>query len=301
MPTRVLLLLFLTAVSWRSAGGWWGDGHEIVTRAAIRALPEELPAFLKEGEELVASTVYDPDLAKNRSLPNLRDREHPEHFLDIELLSGRPLPATRYEFVRLCREVGVSPSKVGFLPYAVAEWTEQLTLALAEHRRWPGLKAPESKALVYAGLLAHYAQDLFQPLHLTIHFDGYAPADGDSSGGGGSKLHAGIHEKVDSLIERVAPDPDALAAACRPQRFGDLMAAVRARFEENHAKVGRVYELADGFEPPSEPAARFGWQQAVGAAEFTASLYLTAWRDSEEVRLPGWLDRPEPGNPPGGR
>ena len=300
MPARVLLLLFLVAVSWRSVGGWWGDGHEIVTRAAVRALPEEVPAFLKEGEELVASSVYDPDLAKNRSLPNLRDREHPEHFLDIELLSGRPLPATRYEFARLCREVGVSPSEVGFLPYAAAEWTEQLTLALAEHRRWPGLKEPESKALVYAGFLAHYAQDLFQPLHLTVHFDGYAPPEGDSPGDG-SKLHAGIHEKVDSLIERLSLDPDSLAAACRPQPFADLMAAVRARFAENHAKVGRVYELADAFEPFSEPAAQFGWQQAVGAAEFTASLYLTAWRNSGEVRLPGWLDRPGSGNARSGR
>ena len=292
MPTRVLLLLLLVAVSVRTAGGWWGDGHEIVTRAAIRALPEEMPGFLKGGEELVASSVYDPDLAKNRSLPNLRDREHPEHFLDIELLSGRPLPATRYEFVRLCREAGVAPSKVGFLPYAVAEWTEQMTLALAEHRRWPALEAPRSKALVYAGLLAHYAQDLFQPLHLTIHFDGLEPTEEDSPGD--AKIHAGIHEKVDSLIERLVLDPDVLAAACRPQPFGDLMAAVLARLAENHAKVGRVYELADGFEPPSEQAAQFGWQQAVGAAQFTASLFLTAWRNSEEVPLPGWLDRPEP-------
>ena len=295
----MLLLLLLIAVSGRSASGWWGDGHETITRAAIRALPEEVPAFLKEGEELVASTVYDPDLARNRSLPNLRDREHPEHFLDIELLSGRPLPATRYEFVRLCREAGVAPSKVGFLPYAVAEWTEQLTLALAEHRRWPALEAPRSKTLVYAGLLAHYAQDLFQPLHLTIHFDGLEPTEEDSPGD--AKIHAGIHEKVDSLIERLAPDPDVLAAACRPQPFGDLMAAVLARFAENHAKVGRVYELADGFDPPLEQAAQFGWQQALGAAQFTASLYLTAWRNSEEVRLPGWLDRPEAVDGRGGR
>ena len=300
MPFRLPLYFLLIAVSARSAGGWWGDGHETITRAAIRALPEDAPEFLKEGEELVASTVYDPDLARNRSLANLRDREHPEHFLDIELLDGRPLPGTRYEFARLCREVGVSPSKVGFLPYAVAEWTEQLTLALAEHRRWPGLEAPKSKALVYAGLLAHYAQDLFQPLHLTIHFDGLAPTKGNSSGDG-SKLHSGIHEKVDSLIDRLAPDPDALAADCRPQPFDDLMAAVRSRFAENHAKVGRVYELADGFEPLSGPAARFGRQQAVAAAQFTASLYLTAWRVSEEVRLPGWLDRPEPVDGLGGR
>ena len=74
MPFQVLFLILLIAVSGRNAYGWWGDGHEIVTRAAIRALPEEVPAFLKEGEELVASSVYDPDLAKNRSLPNLRDR-----------------------------------------------------------------------------------------------------------------------------------------------------------------------------------------------------------------------------------
>ena len=279
---RVALLGCLVATP---AWGWWGDGHAILTRGAVQALPEEMPRFFRAGAAVVANCVYDPDVFKNRDVPHLKSAEHPEHYYDHELLEGRALPPTRHEFLELCAEVGREADRVGLLPYAVVEWTERLALALAEHRRWPANRHIQSKCLVYAGHLAHYAQDLCQPLHLTIHFDGRAREDGSSP-------HSGIHEKVDALVERQGWSPTDLARPMEVDAADELWPLVRAELERSRALVDRIYGLEEELADPGSAAARsFGDERARASVRFTAALFLTAWKLSEQIELPGWLKR----------
>ena len=148
------------------ANSWHDDEHVAVTSAAKALLPKDMPGFFVEGAPgLAAHCSLDPDVFKRRSTPQLRNAERPEHYLDYELIDKATLPKTRYEFIALCAKKGIDPSKVGLVPYAVIEWTQQLSLAFAEHRRWPDDPHIQAKCLVYAGLLSHYAADLCQPLH----------------------------------------------------------------------------------------------------------------------------------------
>ncbi len=62
----------------------------------------------------------------------------------------------------------------------MTEWTFRLTITLAEYRRWPDNPAIRAKCLVYAGILAHCAEDVRTPLHATIHRDGTANENGNS-------------------------------------------------------------------------------------------------------------------------
>ena len=78
--------------------------------------------------------------------------------------------------------------------YAVAEWTEKLALAFAQHRRWPENTLVQAECLLTAASLAHYAQDLCQPLHTSVHFDGRALE-------GGKSPRSGIHEKKSSSMK----------------------------------------------------------------------------------------------------
>jgi hypothetical protein len=96
---------------------WWGNGHAILTRAAVAALPADMPEFFRQGGETAAHMVYDPDLFKNRATPHLNNGEHGEHFFDLELLEGRAWPDTRYEFLAQCAQQDLDPAKVGTLPY----------------------------------------------------------------------------------------------------------------------------------------------------------------------------------------
>lgn len=279
----ILFSIFLTTPAW----AWWGGGHDILTQAAVKALPEEMPEFFRFAEKMVAHCVYDPDISKERGTPHARQAEYGEHYVDIELFGEHPIPEGREAHIKLCAELGLAPRTVGTLPYALAEWTERLAVAFAEYRKWPDNPMIQNKCFLYAGFLSHYAQDMCQPLHLTIHFDGIVQEDG-------SKLHRGIHEKVDSAVEILKLDPTALAKAQQVEAVGDLMPAIIKQIKAGHGLVDSVYALAEDYQDlknPSPALVDFTNDRAREAVRWTASLYLTAWKLSADIKLPGWLDR----------
>lgn len=282
-----VLVLFFIAIT--PCWAWWGGGHDILTQASIKAVPNDLPEFFRTtlAEQMIAHITYDPDISKNRDMPNARAAEYGEHYFDLELIKDNPVPADRNAFIKLCAEMELEPMKVGFLPYAVAEWTERLAIAFAEYRKWPDKPIIQYKCYVYAGFLAHYAQDLCQPLHLTVHFDGIVQKDG-------TKLHQGIHEKVDASIEKLILNPSELANDQEIKTVGDLMPAIVKQLKDGHSLVDRVYNLVDEYkklDQPSQDLMDFTNERSREAVRWTASLYLTAWKISENIRLPGWLER----------
>lgn len=278
--TFVLLLSLPTSLM-----AWWCDGHTVLTKASFAALPESMPAFFRAGATEAGHYVCDPDLFKNNRIPGLSAAELPEHNFDIELLDGHAVPSQRLQFHALCDSLGITPSKVGYAPYAIAEWTERLTVAFAEYRRWPANEPIKAKCLVYSGILAHYAQDMCQPLHVTVHYDGRADADGKVP-------HTGIHEGVDSLIERLGLSDTAIAANVSPTSFDDIRAAIHEELQRSHALVDVIYDNEQQLRAVSaDPAKSFATERSEAAAQFTASLLLSAWELSESVELPGWLRR----------
>ena len=292
MKKFLLVLSTILLLVGNTCRGWWSGGHGILTRAAVKASPDEMPQFFRSGGKMIAHCVFDPDVSKNRGTPAVANSEHSEHYIDLELLQGRSLPKNRYEFIQQCTEIGIRPEKVGFVPYAVAEWTERLAIAFAEHRKWPNNVFIQNKCLVYAGFLAHYAQDMCQPLHLTIDYNGRRQPDG-------TVLHKGIHEKIDSLIEYLEMKPVDLAEAQEITPLDDLMGDISKSVERGHVLVDRVYDLADSLPntfdkkwTPVPEVIEFARSRAREAVRQTASLYLTAWRISKTVELPSWLDRP---------
>ncbi|MEE2657098.1 MAG: hypothetical protein VX733_01260 [Candidatus Latescibacterota bacterium] len=278
------ICVILTSVAVGPVQAFWGDSHSILTRAAVQALPEDVPAFFRDGIETVVHVSFDADIIKNSQLAHVTSAENPEHYLNPERLQGRALPATRYEFIALCRELDVAPERVGLLPYAILEATEILVVALAEYRKFPEVEAIQMKCLIRAGMLAHYAQDLAHPLHVTKDYNGRKMSDGTVVG-------EGIHESVDSMVERIEMDPSLLATSASVIAYDDLFAAVMGQLEDSFARVNRVYELTHDLDPLTESGQAFATERADRAASFTASLFLTAWRMSEGVRLPGWLRR----------
>ncbi len=267
------------------AQAWWGDGHGILTEGAVLALPEDVPAFFRQGGNMASHVVFDPDLFKNRRAPALSHAEHGEHYFDLEFLGGRAIPTKRFDFIALCQELDLNPTKVGLAPYAIAEWTERLAVAFAEHRKWPENEAIQQKCLVYAGILAHYAQDICQPLHATRYFDGKEQEDGTVIG-------KGIHEQVDSSVERLGFIPQNLAAGQEVASFDSLMESIVDQIEQSNRLVEEVYALLDQWDEEEDAQMHtFVEARARTAVRFTASLYLTAWHQSAEIRLPGWLHR----------
>ena len=287
--TAVCLLSMLLSLS--PAWAWDSYGHQRMAEEAVLSLPEEVPGFFRWGAATVGHTAIDPDVMKSRDTPQLGHQEYPEHFLDFELMDGTTIPDLRYDFVAQMIGLGRKPNQVGFVPYAVTEGTQRLSLAFAEHRCWPENPHVRGKALIYAGLLAHYAEDMIQPLHTSVHYDGRANEAGESP-------RSGIHRRVDSLFEQpgfVAGEEPVVADV-----FEELWPAVKTEFAASHAQVDRVYELEAALAALydagtwSPELSQFAVERYHRTVEFLASLYLTAWRGSAQIDLSSWLERRGP-------
>jgi hypothetical protein len=248
----------------------------------------QLPAFFTANADAIAHVSLDSDAFTRPIAPEeLHEAEASEHYFDLELLGGQPIPPTRYAFIDFCATRGLKPNEVGLLPYAIQEWTQRLTVALAEHRKWPDDPAIQAKCLVYAGLLAHYAADGCQPLHLTIHWGGRALADGSSP-------RSGIHNRLDALPAKLGLSPKELAEGLAAQPFSELFPAILAEIDRSRRWIDRVYELEAQLPPMDSDqvltaeVAELAQDRMRAAAVFVASLYLTAWQDSRRIELPSW-------------
>ena len=268
---------------------WWPNGHAILSKASVYSLlGSDIPEFFQNGEATIAHCSVDPDVFKSGPI-QLRSTERPEHYCDYELLQGNELPETRYEYIQLCHQLNVKPEKAGFLIYTVAEWTERLAVAFTEHRRYPKNPHIQQKCLVYAGILSHYAQDMSQPLHLTIHYNGRVDENGSVIS------NKGIHYKVDAIIGNLDLAPKQLATNLEIQPFANLMPSIITMSHARHKEVDRVYQLADQFpsenekHPSLEPeVTNFVHHLSKLATQFTAQLYVTAWEASEKLEFPEW-------------
>jgi hypothetical protein len=287
----------LLALAPLPAGAWHGDGHAVLTDAAITAAGPNIPPFFAAQRDVIVHCSQDPDMFRAIPYPEIRAQEGPEHYMDVEMLKNAEMPTTRPEYATFCRETGVNPYTCGFLPYAIIEWTERLILAFAEYRLTPDDPAVPLKTAVYAGILAHYAADLEQPLHTTIHFDG-------RSGDGATSPRTGIHSSVDALAGKLDMPPDfATGYVCRA--FTNFQAAVFSGLRLSHRHVETVYRLEPHIPKPSESTIAdeelraFIAERMRSASSFVADLFVTAWQKSEEVRLPPWRSPPVKHRAPG--
>ncbi len=267
----------------------------MITRSAISALGPEVPLDRGRLEIAVEGSVF-PDLTRPTSLPQLRDVENPQHFINVELLNGRPLPPTRSGYVRLISNLADSPGfpwgnewtlgSIGVLPYALVEATQRLASVFRQLRVDPDDNRLQGLALHYAGVLSHYSGDLCQPLHTTVHHDGRSRPDGTSS-------QTGLHDRVDRLFETVRLDNRPFNSGLRLDAYEDLFAEVLAELALSNSLVDRVYDLEPVIELISAPGdaprelERFVDDRLLASVRFTANLIQTAWVLSETVELPG--------------
>jgi hypothetical protein len=97
---------------------------------------------------------------------------------------------------------------------------------------------------------------------------------------------------VDALIERQGFEAAAVAAELQVKAFDDPMAAILSQLEQSHGLVDAVYELESELGQVGSARAReLAVERMRTSATFLASLYLSAWEQSAQIDLPGWLRR----------
>jgi len=308
---RLALTVLITAAP-GAALAWGNTGHRMIGEAAAMALPADMPAFLKTPQAVrdIGEFSREPDRSKGAGKVHDSDRD-PGHFLDLGddgKVFGGPalaaLPPTREDYDTALRAVASDSWKAGYLPYSIVDRYQQLAKDFAFWRvlkaaeanpNWKAHRAffaadrkrREAQILETAGQLSHFVGDGSQPLHVTIHFNGWGADQPNPRGFSNARLHGPFEsDLVQANITRAMIQPK--VAALKPvtgpieKHTADYLAATGAL-------VIPFYEMekAGGMAPGDPRGVALAKQQiAVGVSELR-DLMAGAWRLSATQTV-GW-------------
>src|SRR5215472_5721394 len=292
---RAIPIMAICAVALLT-GGWGARGHQSANRAAVRALPTDGPVFLKEHEDWIAKTGPVPDSWRGNTEPYSKLFEDPNHgWFEEQFAFLTEIPRSRYEFVlRLYdehlrirwkdpdRAALTNVRWTGTLPYAAMENYDRMKAAMRLYRRAEGADAKylAQDIAFYMGWLGHYTADGAQPLHDSIHHDGWQgpnPKQYTTD----PRVHGRFETAFVDLIGLTESDLAPLMA--KAKLLEDPFAAILAHLDEAYLHVEEVYILDKAgalADKNCEPATRLVRTQLAKAAALLRDLVYTAWVES---------------------
>jgi hypothetical protein len=194
----------------------------------------------------------------------------------------------------------------GYLPYNLMDGYQQLVkdfallrmdVAAQKHAATFKMTADERKGFARAqavrqiltlrdlGVWAHFVGDASQPMHVSVHFNGW----GDGPNPNGFAVTPGLHAKFESLfVDKNISDAD-VAAKLRPSRAcaTPIQACVQDYLLATQKGVNTVYQFEkDGAFDAAAPAAKaFTIERIAEGAAMLRDLVSDAWRDSGSATL----------------
>jgi hypothetical protein len=298
----------LTATS-LPAGAWGFLGHTLISRAGASGLGPALPAFVRDAAAVDEIAALGPELDRSRDAGETHDRDlDPGHYADVGddgTIYGvdlSALPPTREAYDTALRAAGSDEYRAGFLPYALIDGWQQIAKDFAiwriddaGARRAPGsadrawFAADRALRQVLTlrdiGVWSHYVGDASQPLHVTVHFNGWGAYPNPN---GYSVSHT-VHADFESRFVDAHATLAAVTARMRPPASSGapIAAQIGAYLRATEANVGPLYELEKRGDFASGSAAAVNFTNARladGAAELR-DLITLAWVDSANVKV----------------
>ena len=259
---RTLPLVLIALLPFTTRLAAWGErGHQTVNRAAVRAIPDDGPVFLRGHEEWIVYLATIPDSWRQASEPFLKIIEDPNHGWFREqfaFMRNQDVPRSRYEFVlaldaehRRLVEAGAQTTAAltnvrwtGTLPYAAVETYEQMVAGMRRYRaakaKGADTRMVELEVASYMGRLGHYTADGAQPLHDTIHHDGWQGANPK-----GYTTDPRVHGRFESQFVDLMKlsSEDLQAAVPGAVALPDAFDAVMTHLDDAATHVEEVYQL----------------------------------------------------------
>jgi hypothetical protein len=248
-----------------------------------------------------------------------------DHFCDIEYIPAAGLdpakvPSFRYDFIlqvaagratHLENFPQIDPAKntdhtaewPGFAPWAITEYYLRLKSGFSYLKVFEELGTPEEIAnaranIVYImGVMGHYVGDCAQPLHTTVHHNGWV---GDNPNGytnwrgfhswidGGFVAKAGI--KLADVLPRITP-AQALPLAKQPDNRDPFFVQMMDYLAAQNKLVEPLYALEKKGAFKAEVAAKsveaqdFIKDRFLTGGQMLASIWVTAWKNAEDDKF----------------
>jgi hypothetical protein len=306
-----LVLLLSTLLCMPEAAYPWGvRAHSVIDHTAVDTLPDDGPVFLKKFADYIADSASIPDTWRGSSEPFSKIEEDPNHgWFREQFAYMKVIPRSRYEFVlSLYRErLRIEKSDpddarhmnvrwTGTLPYAAAEvyghLVADMRLLRKESATGKNTAYLEQTCAFYVAWMGHYIGDGSQPLHDTIHHDGWAGPNPN-----GYTRDPRIHGRFESHYadDIGLTEADILPRIGKPGHLhGEVFALILAHLDEAATSVEAVYKLdkRNAFADPHDQEAReMVYGRTAAGARMLRDLVYRAWLESAQTPKPG---RPNP-------
>ena len=250
----------------------------------------------------------EPDRSRGSGDPHDRDLD-PGHFVDVsddlKILEGpslSALPATREEYDNALRAAGTDEYKAGYLPYSIIDGWQQLVKDFAywrvdtagekfaktgEARAWYRRDRLLREALTIRdlGTWAHFVGDGSQPLHASVHYDGWGnfPNPQDFT------TERGIHARFEGAFVRANISEADVQNQVSPYApgTGSIQSRVSAYLLATQAKAMPLYTLdkVHAFDGNNAEGKAFAVERLAAAANELRDLIADAWTASGDATV----------------
>ena len=322
MHQKLLTIAAVLGALTFNAGAWDYEGHHAINELALASLPADFGGFTltPASKNRIEFLAGEPDRWRNMGDLPLKHSNGPDHYIDLEELklvglTPETLPLMRYDFVAIiARERAAHPEKFppidpardadhtrelsGFLPWAITENYEKLKSCFSYLKTFQNYGGtPEEIAnaranVVYVmGVMGHYVGDGSQPLHTTMHFNGWV-GDNPHSYTTSLKFHQWIDGgyfrqtggiDVGKLVGKIHPAERIKNAGQPDGMFRDAVSYI----VEQNKLVGPLYELEKEGKLTGEgekglEGRPFLDGQLVKAGQMLGDIWYTAWLEAPE-------------------
>lgn len=294
---------------------WGTAGHHIINLVAVRTLPAGVPPFLADPQLVfeVEAVGAEPDVLKGAGESWDADND-PGHYVDVNddgTIAGGialdALPPTMEAYAKALAASGKDPYSVGYLPYSIVDGWEQLRQDFAYWRAFSYLAEHgangDDRAYFIGqrdlrqdliardiGYWGHFVGDASQPLHVSIHYNGWGDYPNPNGYSENKDVHAHFegafvrdHVNAGAVVNLIKPSTETAPAQALTQ--AQISAIVGAYLAATSKTVPQLYEIEKrgGFAGGSSEAVAFTTARvAAGASELRDLIYL-AWLDSANV------------------
>ena len=266
--------------------GWGDDAHRAINLIAVRNLPQDVPAFFRNSSARLSFLGPEPDRWRDeRQLYKaLREGFGADHFIDIDNPEDfRALPDDRFRYGDWLRARGKAPKDIGFLPYACLEAYERVQVSFRlwrDPRNAAERSQLEENIVYYAGVLGHFVGDGANPLHTTIHYNGWTTSLNPDR-----FSREPLHWRFESDYTQVqVKEGDFAGLVKSAERLPDPFSDILQHLLISHSLVRELYRLEKQARWDKEnrnPECRqFVLRRLAAASQMLANLWYTAWLDS---------------------
>lgn len=281
----------------------WGEkGHTMINDLAARGFQGRMPAFLSAPEDVVEIQYLGPEMDRIKGAGSSWDGdEDPGHYVDLldngtiaGVVNATAMPKDREAYDDALRTANTDQYRQGYLPYEILDGWEQLRQDFAywrvdEHAGMSRERQVMERVIAQdLGIWGHFVGDGSQPLHVTVHFNGW----GDFANPQGYTQSRETHSMFESdFVNRFITQAQ-VQALMRPTSQlssphalltqDEVMSAIMTYLSGSNRTVPQLYQIEKrgGFESGSSEARAFTAARLAAGAMELRDLAVWAWQDS---------------------